>query len=159
MQSAFANVGALKADILKSLSLYYYTFVELLELKDHILQLLTLMDANQIFLDISLNYDLTAGFLNLVSNFVALMVLLGRIEDRKAILGLYNAAWDLSHQRSENAFPRLGQMVLDYDNPLKKLAEDFSPINRVSEFLVNMTLHFGLGDIQIQQVFADCMYL
>lgn len=89
------------------------------------------MDANQCQLDITLNYDLTAGFLNLISNFVALMILLGRVEDRKSILGLYNVAYDLSNGRSEQSFPRLGQMIIDYENPLKKLSEDFSPINRV----------------------------
>lgn len=30
---------------MKSLSLYYYTFVDLLDLKDHISELLTVMDA------------------------------------------------------------------------------------------------------------------
>ena len=30
---------------MKSLSLYYYTFVDLLDLKDHISELLTIMDA------------------------------------------------------------------------------------------------------------------
>ncbi|CAD5225760.1 unnamed protein product [Bursaphelenchus xylophilus] len=129
--SAMSNVDAVKGDIMKNLSLYYYTFVELLDLKDHILQLLTQMDANQVTLDISLNYDLTAGFLNLISSFVSLMLMLARIEDRKAILALYNAAYDLSNQRSELSFPRLGQMVVDYDNPMKKLVEDFNPINRL----------------------------
>jgi NCK-associated protein 1 len=90
------------------------------------------MDANQCQLDITLNYDLTAGFLNLISNFVALMILLGRVDDRKAILALYNAAYDLTNGKSEQSFPRLGQMILDYENPLRKLSEDFSPINRVS---------------------------
>lgn len=30
---------------MKSLSLYYYTFVDLLDLKDHVSELLTIMDA------------------------------------------------------------------------------------------------------------------
>ncbi|CAD5218478.1 unnamed protein product [Bursaphelenchus okinawaensis] len=129
--SAMSNVDAVKSDIMKNLSLYYYTFVELLDLKDHILQLLTQMDANQIQLDITVNYDVTSSFLTLMSNFVSLMILLGRIEERKAILALYNAAYELSNQRSELSFPRLGQMIIDYDNPVKKLVEDFAPINRL----------------------------
>lgn len=39
---ALTNV---RTDIMKSLSLYYYTFVDLLDLKDHISELLTVMDA------------------------------------------------------------------------------------------------------------------
>lgn len=36
---------SVRTDIMKSLSLYYYTFVDLLDLKDHISELLTIMDA------------------------------------------------------------------------------------------------------------------
>lgn len=39
---ALTNV---RTDIMKSLSLYYYTFVDLLDLKDHVSELLTVMDA------------------------------------------------------------------------------------------------------------------
>jgi len=42
----------MKGNIIKKLSLYYYTFVDLLELKDAILQLFTAMDANQCRLNI-----------------------------------------------------------------------------------------------------------
>lgn len=46
-------------------------------------------------------------------------------------LGLYNAAYDLSNGQSEASFPRLGQMIIDYDTPLKKLSEELGPFNRV----------------------------
>jgi len=42
----------MKGNIIKKLSLYYYTFVDLLDLKDAILQLFTAMDANQCRLNI-----------------------------------------------------------------------------------------------------------
>ncbi|PAV70382.1 hypothetical protein WR25_06421 [Diploscapter pachys] len=129
--STFQYVQSMKQDIIKSLSLYYYTFADLLELKDHIMQLLTNMDACQCHLDISLNFDLTAGYLNLVVNLITLMILLSRVEDRKAVLGLFNAAYDLQNGQSEASFPRLGQMILDYEQPLKKLHEDLSPLNRL----------------------------
>lgn len=77
------------------------------------------------------SYDLTAGYMNLVINLVCLMVLLSRVDDRKAVLGLFNAAYELSNGQSEPAFPRLGQMIIEYDNPWKKLAEDLGPLNRV----------------------------
>lgn len=41
-QQTLTNV---RLDIMKSLSLYYYTFVDLLDLKDHTYELLTVMDA------------------------------------------------------------------------------------------------------------------
>ena len=79
----------------------------------------------------TLNYELTAAYLTLVVNYVSLLILLSRVDDRKAVLGLYNTAHELQSGQSDAAFPRLGQMILDYDPPLKKLADDFSPHARV----------------------------
>lgn len=79
------------------------------------------------------------------------MILLSRVEDRKAVLGLYNAAHELTHNHgyepeskiettkltkdlylnSDVSFPRLGQMIMDYDPPLKKLSEEFVPHSKV----------------------------
>lgn len=125
IQTAFMHVNKIRNDVIKNLSLYYYTFADLLDLKDHILQLLTTMDVNQCQLDIvihfcfrainrarfqTLNYDLTAGYLNLVINYICIMILLSRIEDRKIVLGLFNVAYDFKNNGSEASFPRLGQM-------------------------------------------------
>ncbi|VDL69231.1 unnamed protein product [Nippostrongylus brasiliensis] len=129
--STFHYVDAMKEDIIKSLGLYYYTFADLLDLKDNIMQLLTTMDACQCQLDISINYELTAGYLNLVVNLICLMILLSRVDDRKVVLGLFNAAYDLTHVQSEASFPRLGQMILDYEHPIRKLSEDLGPLNRL----------------------------
>lgn len=129
--STFEHVQNMSGEITKSLSLYYYTFADLLDLKDHIMQVLTTMESCQCQLDVTLNYDLTTGYLNLVVNLITMMILLSRIEDRKAVLGLFNAAYDLQHGQSEASFPRLGQMILDYEIPLKKLNEDLGPLNRL----------------------------
>lgn len=45
-------ITPIRSDIIKSLSLYYYTFVDLLDFKDQVCELLTTMDACQIHLDI-----------------------------------------------------------------------------------------------------------
>ena len=39
--------------------------------------------------------------------------------------------------RSELSFPRLGQMVVDYDPPMKKISEEFIPHSKVSNQLIN----------------------
>ncbi|KAI6193204.1 Membrane-associated protein gex-3 [Aphelenchoides besseyi] len=127
--SMYANVDQLKNEIRQSFSLYYNTFAELLDLKDHVFNLLNTINSSQSHLDITLNYDLTAGFLNLMSNFVALMLLIGRVEDRKAILGLFNVTHQIFCGQNEQSYPRLGQMIVDYENPLKKLSDDFASIS------------------------------
>ncbi|XP_076048024.1 nck associated protein 1 Hem isoform X3 [Oratosquilla oratoria] len=122
-------LSSVRTDIMKSLSLYYYTFVDLLDLKDHISELLTLMGVLGMHesLDIGISYDLTKGYLDLVINYVTLMVLLSRVEDRKAVLGLFNAAHEMVNNQGDPSFPRLGQMIMDYEVPLKKLSEEFVP--------------------------------
>lgn len=45
-------ITPIRSDIIKSLSLYYYTFVDLLDFKDQVCELLTTMDACQVQLDI-----------------------------------------------------------------------------------------------------------
>ena len=128
---SLSNIQPLREEIVKSLSLYYYTFVDLLDFKDHVSELLTTIDACQISLDITVNFDLTRLYLDLVTIYVQLMILLSRVEDRKAVLGLFNAAHEMTHSQSDPAFPRLGQMVIDYDPPLKKLSEEFVPHTRI----------------------------
>lgn len=131
MNTALTGVHAIRAEITKSLSLYYYTFVDLLDFKDHVSELLTTMDACQLSLDITVNFDLTKGYLDLMVTYVSLMILLSRVDDRKAVLGLFNTAHEMTHGQSDSSFPRLGQMIVDYDPPLKKLSEEFIPHSKL----------------------------
>ncbi|QQP52799.1 Uncharacterized protein FKW44_005053 [Caligus rogercresseyi] len=98
------------------LSLYYYTFVDLLDYRDHVDELLITLDAYGIVMGITRSFDLTS-----------FMILLSHVEDWKAVLRLYNAAHEMIHVHSDVAFPRLGNIILEYDNPLKKLSEEFGP--------------------------------
>lgn len=120
-------VGAIKADVIKSLSLYYYTFVDIMDFKDHVTDLLTTMDASQVNFDISVNFELTRGYLDVIVTYFCIMILVSRVDDRKAVLGLFNCAYELHNGKSEESFPRLGQMIIDYDPPVKKLSEEFIP--------------------------------
>lgn len=74
---------------------------------------------------------MTKGYLDLVVTYVSLMVLLSRVEDRKAVLGLFNTGHEMIHGHSDHSFPRLGQMIIDYDPPLKKLSEEFIPHSKL----------------------------
>jgi len=47
----------------------------------------------------TLNFELTKAYLELVVTYVTLMVLLSRVEDRKAVLGLFNAAHEMVHNQ------------------------------------------------------------
>ncbi|CAF1393608.1 unnamed protein product [Rotaria magnacalcarata] len=126
-KSQFQALTSIKTDIIKSLAIYYFTFVDLLEFRDHVTDLLTTIDACQVHFDIALNYDLTKAYLDLISIYISLMILLSRVDDRKIVLGLYNIATDLIHGHGDASFPRLGQMIIDYEQPLRKLHDEFVP--------------------------------
>lgn len=106
----------------------------------------------------TLNYDLTAAYLNLIVNYMCLMILLSRVDDRKAVLGLFNAAHELQHGHNEPAFPRLGQMIIDYDVPLKKLSEDLTPLSRVSDRAILAYDMFCLADWHCTRHTMACLY-
>ena len=63
---SLSNVQPLRNEVLKSLSLYYYTFVDLLDYRDHVTELLTTIGACGIAFDITVNYDLTRLYLEVV---------------------------------------------------------------------------------------------
>ncbi|XP_033752892.1 membrane-associated protein Hem-like isoform X5 [Pecten maximus] len=129
--SALLPINSIKNDVCKSLHLYYFTFVDIMDFKDHVVDLLTTMDACQVYLDITLNYDLTKMYLDLIVTYVSIMILVSKVEDRRVVLSLYNIAHEYLHATGDPWFPRLGQMILEYDYPMKKLAEDFVPHTRV----------------------------
>ncbi|GFV82976.1 membrane-associated protein Hem [Trichonephila clavipes] len=124
-------VFSIRQEVLKSLSLYYYTFVDLLDFKDHVCELLTTLDACQLQLDITTSFDLTKNYLDLIVTYMSLMILLSRVEDRKAVLGLFTLAHEMTHGHNDPTFPRMGQLILDYDNPIKKLSEEFVPHSKL----------------------------
>uniref|UniRef100_H2ZNY3 Nck-associated protein 1 n=1 Tax=Ciona savignyi TaxID=51511 RepID=H2ZNY3_CIOSA len=138
-QNQLAGVNNAKNDILKGLSLYYHTFVDVLEFKDHFYELLATFDSLSIYLDLTVNYDLTSQFLELIVRYASLMILVTRIDDRKAIIGLYDHAHDMIHGKMDKDYARLGQMIVDFEHPLKKLVEDFGAHSR-SMFSAVMSL-------------------
>lgn len=71
------------------------------------------------------------------------MVLMSRVDDRKAALSLYNIAFDMTHGHTDTSFPRLGQMIIDFENPLKKLSEEFFPHSRLlQQALTSLKIFF-----------------
>ncbi|MGH0150443.1 UNVERIFIED_CONTAM: hypothetical protein FKN15_045530 [Acipenser sinensis] len=160
-----------KSEILKNLALYYFTFVDVMEFKDHVSELLNTIDACQVFFDIdhvsellntidacqvffdiTVNFDLTKNYLDLIVAYTTLMMLLSRIEERKAIIGLYNYAHEMTHGSSDREYPRLGQMIVDYENPLKKMMEEFVPHNKaLSDALLSLQMVYPRRNLSADQ--------
>ncbi|XP_067843789.1 nck-associated protein 1 isoform X3 [Heptranchias perlo] len=141
-----------KQEILKNLALYYFTFVDVMEFKDHVSELLNTIDACQVFFDITVNFDLTRNYLDLVVTYTTLMIMVSRIEERKAIVGLYNYAHEMLHGASDREYPRLGQMIVDYENPLKKMMEEFVPHSKsLSDALISLQMVYPRRNLSAEQ--------
>uniref|UniRef100_A0A493TL11 NCK associated protein 1 like n=1 Tax=Anas platyrhynchos platyrhynchos TaxID=8840 RepID=A0A493TL11_ANAPP len=130
-----------KGDIVRVLGPFYHSFVDVLEFRDHVYELLNTIDANQCFFDIHVNYDFTKNYLDLVVTYVSLVLLLARTEDRRVLVGMYHCAHEMSHGASDPSFARLGQMLLEYEHPLKKLTEEFGPHTKAVTSAL-LSLHF-----------------
>ncbi|RMX61247.1 hypothetical protein pdam_00007400 [Pocillopora damicornis] len=124
---ALQPVHSIQNEVIKGLSNYYYTFVDVMEFRDNTSELLTEIDASFVHFDIALNYDLTKAYLDVIVTYATLMMLVARVDDRKAVLGLFNHAYEMKNGRGEDSFPRLGSMIVEYESPLKKIAEQFVP--------------------------------
>uniref|UniRef100_A0A667Y6Y8 Nck-associated protein 1 n=1 Tax=Myripristis murdjan TaxID=586833 RepID=A0A667Y6Y8_9TELE len=120
--------------------------------RDHVCELLNTIDACQVFFDITVNFDLTRNYLDLVVTYTTLMMLLSRIEERKAIIGLYNYAHEMTHGASDREYPRLGQMIVDYENPLKKMMEEFVPhAKSLSDALISLQMVYPRRNLSADQ--------
>uniref|UniRef100_A0A8D0D3J3 Nck-associated protein 1 n=1 Tax=Sander lucioperca TaxID=283035 RepID=A0A8D0D3J3_SANLU len=132
-----------KSEILKNLALYYFTFVDVMEFK---------VGKHTYSGHITVNFDLTKNYLDLVVTYTTLMTILSRIEERKAIIGLYNYAHEMTHGASDREYPRLGQMIVDYENPLKKLMEEFVPHGKsLSDALISLQMVYPRRNLSADQ--------
>lgn len=84
---------------------------------------------------------MTKSYLDLIVTYVSLMILLSRVEDRKAVLGIFNMAFDIINGHFEVSFYRLGQMIIDYEQPMKKLSEEFIPHSKLLQQALSSLAH------------------
>ncbi|KAE8626857.1 hypothetical protein XENTR_v10006787 [Xenopus tropicalis] len=132
-----------KSEIVKCLSSYYLSFVDVMEFRDHVYELLNTIDACQCYFDININYSFTKSYLDLIVTYFSVILLMSRIEDRKSLVALFNCASEMLQGHSDPTYARLAQMLLEYDNPLKKLSEEFGPHTKtVTEALMSLRFLF-----------------
>lgn len=94
----------------------------------------------------------------MIINFISAMILLSRIEERKSLIGLYNAAHELEKGTAEPKFPRLAQLIVDYESPLKKLSEDFGPVHRlIRQALMSISGIYKRRNISAEEQRASAM--
>ncbi|MCI4395608.1 hypothetical protein PGIGA_G00193990 [Pangasianodon gigas] len=147
-----SSVQKQKSAILEALSSFYDSFIDVMEFRDHVYEVLNTIDACQCFFNIAVNFDFTKNYLDLIITYASVILLLSRVDDRKALIGMYNCAYELSNGSSDPSFPRLGQMIIEYENHLKKLTEEFGPHTKsVTEALVSLQFVYPRRNLQAEQ--------
>ncbi|KAL7843014.1 hypothetical protein AOLI_G00245260 [Acnodon oligacanthus] len=141
-----------KSAVLEVLSRFYESFVDVMEFRDHVYELLNTIDACQCFFNIVVNFDFTKNYLDLITTYASVILMLSRIDDKKAIVGMYNCAHEFSNGCSDPSYPRLGQMIVEYEHPLKRLTEEFGPHTKVvTEALLSLQRVYPRRNLPAEQ--------
>ncbi|EGD73771.1 hypothetical protein PTSG_05464 [Salpingoeca rosetta] len=148
----FPNVDSLKErdsftsarreELMNTLQPHYYNLVDAMDFQDRVKEVVASMSACQMRLQLNLNYRLTALFLDLLHTYVAVILLLFRLDSRRMIAMVFNATYSMFKGNMEPAYPRLSQLLLDYDTPARVMYAPFKPhINMILTPLMSVRAH------------------
>uniref|UniRef100_A0A3Q3MD12 NCK associated protein 1 like n=1 Tax=Mastacembelus armatus TaxID=205130 RepID=A0A3Q3MD12_9TELE len=141
-----------KSEVLAATSSYYDSFLDVKEFRDHVYELLNTIDACQCLFDITINFDFTRNYLDLITTYTSVIITLSRIDDKKALVGMFNCAHEMTNGSSDPSYPRLGQMFLEYEHPWKKLTEEFGPHTRsVTAALMSLKIVYPRRNLPAEQ--------
>ncbi|XP_041638918.1 nck-associated protein 1-like [Cheilinus undulatus] len=141
-----------KSEVLTATTTYYDSFLDVIEFRDHVYELLNTIDACQCFFDIAFNFDFTKSYLDLIITYTSVIIILSRIDDKKALVGMFNCAHEMTNGSSDPSYPRLGQMFVEYEHPWKKLTEEFGPHTRsVTTALLSLKMVYPRRNLPAEQ--------
>uniref|UniRef100_A0A8D3CWX1 Nck-associated protein 1-like n=1 Tax=Scophthalmus maximus TaxID=52904 RepID=A0A8D3CWX1_SCOMX len=135
-----------------SLKQLFLSYLSLFLVQDHVYELLNTIDACQCFFDIAINFDFTKNYLDLIITYTSVIITLSRIDDKKALVGMFNCAHEMTNGCSDPSYPRLGQMFVEYEHSWKKLAEEFGPHTRsVTAALLSLKMVYPRRNLPAEQ--------
>ncbi|XP_069547019.1 nck-associated protein 1-like [Brachyistius frenatus] len=146
------NIQRKKSEVLAGMASYYDSFLDVMEFRDHVYELLNAIDACQSFFDIAVNFDFTKNYLDLITTYASVILMLSRIDDKKLLVGMFNCAHEMTNGSSDPSYPRLGQMFLEYEHPWKKLTEEFGPHTKsVTTALLSLRMVYPRRNLPAEQ--------
>uniref|UniRef100_A0A669FBQ3 NCK associated protein 1 like n=1 Tax=Oreochromis niloticus TaxID=8128 RepID=A0A669FBQ3_ORENI len=126
-----------KSEVLSNTTSYYESFLDVIEFRVNI---------------ITTNFDFTKNYLDLIITYTSVIITLSRIDDKKALVGMFNCAHEMTNGSSDPSYPRLGQMFLEYDHPWKKLTEEFGPHTKaVTTALLSLKMVYPRRNLPAEQ--------
>ena len=154
------NIFCNQKEIFKQTSLLYYNLVDVLEVKDNVMDLLQRITYAGIRLEITLNSDLTYLYLELTTNYFAMMYFLTRIPDLKAVLMLFNFLFEQANGKPEPNFARMAEHFIEPPEILlKHLMEEFKPYATVLSMALASLNDFFVRRTVRAQNWRDSLFL
>uniref|UniRef100_A0A6Q2ZHZ6 NCK associated protein 1 like n=1 Tax=Esox lucius TaxID=8010 RepID=A0A6Q2ZHZ6_ESOLU len=151
-QQHLTSIQRQKSEVMMAMASYYDSFLDVMEFRDHVYELLNTIDACQCFFNIAVNFDFTKNYLELIVTYTSVIIMLSRIDDKKVLVGMYNCAHEMSNGSSDPAYPRLAQMLMEYEQPMKKLTEEFGPHTKaVTEALLSLQMLYPRRNLPAEQ--------
>ncbi|CAB1353250.1 unnamed protein product [Coregonus sp. 'balchen'] len=96
-QQHLTGIQRQKTEVMTTMSSYYDSFIDVMEFRDHVYELLNTIDACQCFFNIAVNFDFTKNYLELIITYTSVIFMLSRIEDKKVLVAMYNCAHEMSN--------------------------------------------------------------
>jgi NCK-associated protein 1 len=119
------------------------------------------LNVEVIHFDLSINTELSALFLELLSTYVAVFVIFCKFEERKMVAGLYEATHQALKGTGNAFFPRLSRMIADWKNPFKMLPVDstFTNCERIMKAALLQTGAVLMARMVPAQTMRDELFL
>uniref|UniRef100_A0AAR2IKF1 NCK associated protein 1 like n=1 Tax=Pygocentrus nattereri TaxID=42514 RepID=A0AAR2IKF1_PYGNA len=101
--------------------------------RDHVYELLNTIDACQCYFNIVVNFDFTKNYLDLITTYASVILMLSRIDDKKAIVGMYNCAHEFSNGLTDSSAVTEALLSLQQVYPRRNLpAEQWRSVQLLS---------------------------
>jgi NCK-associated protein 1 len=127
------------SEILDATVNVYETFVDVMRWREKAFEVLAEVAQTSAALSVIANPFLTYRYLELVSQYIRLHVLMSMVADRKAVLAVYGKCFELSKTTMEPDFAKVALYVCEFENPFKRIVAEFKPIcGRVAQALVGL---------------------
>ncbi|XP_077428322.1 nck-associated protein 1-like isoform X1 [Vanacampus margaritifer] len=149
---SLTSIQRQKSEVMEATTSYYDSFLDVIEFRDHVYELLNTIDASQCFFNITINFDFTKSYLDLIITYTSVIATLTRIDEKKALVGMFNCAHEMSKGSSDPSYPRLSQMIVEYEHPWKKLTEEFGPHTKsVTAALLSLRMIYPRRNLPAEQ--------
>ncbi|XP_061785032.1 nck-associated protein 1-like [Nerophis lumbriciformis] len=147
-----SSIQKQKSAVMEATTSYYDSFLDVIEFRDHVYELLNTIDACQCFFDIAVNFDFTKSYLDLIVTYASVIITLARIDEKKALVGMFNCAHEMIKGSGDPSYPRLSQMLVECEHPWKKLTVEFGPHTRaVTAALLSLRMIYPRRNLPAEQ--------